>query len=83
MWLTCVKCLMLDTRARPGALPLSTCTQRGETMAALRSLPAVAYGLTMVLLVTPLFAPAVAHLPLQPPEMATGLAVLCCMPTTL
>jgi sodium/bile acid cotransporter 7 len=47
--------------------------QRGETAAALRATTALAYGLTAILL----------RLPLRPPEMALGLAVFCCMPTTL
>ena len=57
--------------------------QRGEMLSALRSTAALAYGLTAILAVTPLLAFAVLRLPLQPPEMALGLAVFCCMPTTL
>lgn len=57
--------------------------QRGESLAALRSTVAVAYGLTTVLLLTPLLALAIVRLPLQPPEVALGLAIFCCMPTTL
>lgn len=43
----------------------------------------VAYGITSILLITPLIALAVLRLPLQPPELALGLAVFCCMPTAL
>lgn len=57
--------------------------QRGESLAALRSTVAVAYGLVTVLLITPLLALAIVRLPLQPPEVALGLAIFCCMPTTL
>ena len=57
--------------------------QRGETLAAVRSTAALAYGLTAILAITPLVAFGVLRLPLAPPEMALGLAVFCCMPTTL
>lgn len=57
--------------------------QKGESLAALRSTAAVAYGLITVLLVTPLLALGIVRLPLQPPEVALGLAIFCCMPTTL
>ncbi|KAL4447317.1 hypothetical protein ABPG77_007350 [Micractinium sp. CCAP 211/92] len=57
--------------------------QRGEMLTALRSTAALAYGLVAILAATPLLALAVLRLPLQPPEMALGLAVFCCMPTTL
>jgi sodium/bile acid cotransporter 7 len=57
--------------------------QKGELLAALKSVTAIAYGLTSILLLTPLAALLVLRLPLQPPEMALGLAVFCCVPTTL
>jgi len=43
----------------------------------------VAYGVTSILLLTPLVSLAVLQLPLHPPELALGLAVFCCMPTAL
>lgn len=57
--------------------------QRGEMLTAVRSTEALAYGLVAILAATPMLAFAVLRLPLQPPEMALGLAVFCCMPTTL
>lgn len=57
--------------------------RQGEALRALRSGGAVAYGLASILLLTPLAALAVLKLPLQPPELALGLAVFCCMPTAL
>jgi solute carrier family 10 (sodium/bile acid cotransporter), member 7 len=57
--------------------------QRGEAQAALRAPLALAYGLTSILLLTPMLSFAALRLPLQPPEMALGLAVFCCVPTTL
>lgn len=52
-------------------------------MAALAARGAVAYGLASVLLLTPLAALIALRLPLQPPALALGLAVFCCVPTTL
>ena len=40
-------------------------------------------GLISILLLTPLASKAVLMLPLQPYELAVGLAVFCCMPTSL
>lgn len=57
--------------------------QRGEAAAALRSPIAIAFGILSTLLITPLAAFGVMRLPLHPPEMALGLAVFCCVPTTL
>lgn len=57
--------------------------QRGETAAAVRATAALAYGLLAILAVTPLAAFAMLRLPVQPPEVALGLAIFCCMPTTL
>ena len=57
--------------------------QRGEAVAALRSPLALIYGVTSILFLTPLAAFAVLRLPLQPPEIILGLAVFCCVPTTL
>jgi sodium/bile acid cotransporter 7 len=44
---------------------------------------AIAYGLASILLLTPLLGLAVVQLPLQPPALALGLGVFCCMPTAL
>ena len=57
--------------------------QQGEAFAALRSPLALIWGVVSILLLTPLAAFPVLQLPLQPPEMALGLAVFCCVPTTL
>lgn len=57
--------------------------EQGEALAAVRSRVAVAYGLAAILLATPLAALVALHLPLQPPQLALGLATFCCVPTTL
>lgn len=57
--------------------------KRGETQRALAARGAVLYGLASILLITPFLGLAALRLPLQPPELAFGLAVFCCMPTTL
>lgn len=57
--------------------------QRGEALAALRSPLALVWGVASILFLTPLAAFPVLRLPLHPPEMALGLAVFCCVPTTL
>ena len=57
--------------------------QKGESLAAVRSTAAVAYGLAVILALSPLLAFGLLRLPLQPREMALGLAVFACMPTTL
>ena len=57
--------------------------RRGEAANALADWRATLYGLASILLLTPLLAPLAYRLPLQPPELALGLAVFCCMPTTL
>lgn len=44
---------------------------------------AIAYGLASILLLTPLLGLAAVQLPLQPPALAVGLGVFCCMPTAL
>lgn len=43
----------------------------------------VAYGLISILLLSPLLAPAVLALPLEPFALRLGLAVFVCMPTAL
>lgn len=59
--------------------------QRGEALTALRSPLALAFGILSTLFLTPLAAFAILNIPssLLHPEMALGLAVFCCVPTTL
>ena len=57
--------------------------QPGEALTAIKSTLALAWGLAAILLITPLMSFAVLKLPLQPPAMALGLAIYCCMPTSL
>ena len=57
--------------------------QPGEALTAIKSTLALVWGLAAILLITPLMAFAVLKLPLQPPAMALGLAIYCCMPTSL
>lgn len=57
--------------------------QQGEAQTALRSPLALVYGIFSILFLTPMIAFLALRLPLNPPEMALGLAVFCCVPTTL
>lgn len=57
--------------------------KRGEAMRALSAWGALAFGFASILFITPLAALAVQRLPLGSPELSMGLAVFCCMPTTL
>jgi sodium/bile acid cotransporter 7 len=57
--------------------------RRGEALRALSAWGAILYGFTSILFITPLAALVVLRLPLGLPELAFGLAVFCCMPTTL
>ncbi len=57
--------------------------QPGEALAAIKSPLALAFGLASILLITPMLSFALLKLPLQPAEMALGLAIYCCMPTSL
>lgn len=57
--------------------------QRGEALAALRRPYAVAYGIIAILLLTPMAALGIVHVPLLEPEIVLGLSVFCCVPTTL
>lgn len=52
-------------------------------MKALSSWGAILFGFASILFITPLAALAVQRLPLGSPELTMGLAVFCCMPTTL
>ena len=57
--------------------------KRGEALRALSAWGAIAFGFASILFITPLAALAVQRLPLGSPELTLGLAVFCCMPTTL
>lgn len=57
--------------------------RRGEALRALSAWGAILYGFASILFITPLAALVVLRLPLGSPELAFGLAVFCCMPTTL
>ena len=57
--------------------------RRGEAARALSAWGAILFGFASILFVTPLAALAVQRLPLGSPELTLGLAVFCCMPTTL
>ena len=54
-----------------------------QAMRALSAWGATLYGCVAILALTPLAAYAALALPLAPRELAVGLAVFCCMPTTL
>ncbi|XP_024029510.1 probable sodium/metabolite cotransporter BASS4, chloroplastic isoform X2 [Morus notabilis] len=45
--------------------------------------PVAILGLVSILLFTPYFSRLILHFRLQPQEFVTGLAIFCCMPTTL
>ncbi|KAM6600593.1 hypothetical protein CsatA_020202 [Cannabis sativa] len=51
--------------------------------AAKEAWPVGLLGLISILLFTPYFSKIILHLQLQPQEFVTGLALFCCMPTTL
>lgn len=57
--------------------------KRGEAADAITAWGAILYGLVTVLLITPLAGLLTLQLPLHPKELALGLTVFCCMPTTL
>ena len=52
-------------------------------MRALSAWGAILFGFASILFITPLAAIIVQRLPLNSPELTLGLAVFCCMPTTL
>lgn len=54
-----------------------------QAVRALSAWGATLYGFVAILALTPLAAHAALALPLAPRELAFGLAVFCCMPTTL
>lgn len=57
--------------------------EKGEAVKALSAKGSLLYGLTSILLLTPLAAPLLLQLPLQPIELVLGLAVFMLTPTTL
>ncbi|XP_039133515.1 probable sodium/metabolite cotransporter BASS4, chloroplastic isoform X2 [Dioscorea cayenensis subsp. rotundata] len=57
--------------------------QSREIDAAIEAWPAGLFGLSSILLFTPLFSRLILQLKLVPQEFVTGVAVFCCMPTTL
>lgn len=59
------------------------CLRLQDVGKALSSKAALLYGFTMVLLLTPLVGIALQYLPVQPDEFRKGLALFCCMPTSL
>ncbi|KAK6933539.1 putative sodium bile acid cotransporter [Dillenia turbinata] len=63
---------------------ISGLTLRSEAIgAAAEAWPVGLIGLISILLLTPSFSRLIVQLHLQPQEFVTGLAVFCCMPTTL
>ncbi|XAR60126.1 hypothetical protein NMG60_11033378 [Bertholletia excelsa] len=55
----------------------------GETKAVSEAFPAVIFGLTSILLLGPFLAKVILQVQLAPQEFVTGLAIFCCVPTTL
>ncbi|KAL6129620.1 hypothetical protein ACLB2K_072970 [Fragaria x ananassa] len=55
----------------------------GEIVAAADAWPVGFFGLVSILFFTPYFSRVILQLPLQPQEFVRGLAIFCCMPTTL
>ncbi|CAH1430832.1 unnamed protein product [Lactuca virosa] len=67
-----------------GIFLISGLTLRSEEVgAAVAAWPVGLYGLASILLLTPLFSKIILQIHLQPQEFVTGLALFCCMPTTL
>lgn len=57
--------------------------RRTEGKEAMESRGACVLGLIAILLLTPLASKAILLIPLKPYELVVGLAVFCCMPTSL
>ncbi|KAK1301138.1 hypothetical protein QJS10_CPB13g01615 [Acorus calamus] len=55
----------------------------GQINAAVEAWPTGLYGLVSILLLSPFFSKLILRLHLAPQEFVTGLAIFCCMPTTL
>ncbi|CAN1298096.1 Probable sodium/metabolite cotransporter BASS4, chloroplastic [Linum perenne] len=57
--------------------------RNGDIGAAAEAWPVGVLGLFSILLFTPCFSRAIVNIQLQPQEFVSGLAIFCCMPTTL
>ncbi|CAN0900586.1 Probable sodium/metabolite cotransporter BASS4, chloroplastic [Linum grandiflorum] len=57
--------------------------RNGDIGAAAEAWPVGVLGLLSILLFTPCFSRVIVQIPLQPQEFVSGLAIFCCMPTTL
>ncbi|VFQ81286.1 unnamed protein product [Cuscuta campestris] len=67
-----------------GIFIISGLTLRTEEVgSAAEAWPVALFGLASILFITPLFSKILLLLRLQPQEFITGLALFCCMPTTL
>lgn len=55
----------------------------GDIVKAAKAWPAALFGVVSILFITPLAAIPVLRLQLSPRELVTGLAIFCCVPTTL
>ncbi|XP_047327514.1 probable sodium/metabolite cotransporter BASS4, chloroplastic [Impatiens glandulifera] len=67
-----------------GIFIISGLTLRSKEIGeAMEAWPAAIFGLGSILILTPIFSRLVLMLRLQPQEFVTGLAIFCCMPTTL
>ncbi|EXB36963.1 hypothetical protein L484_018339 [Morus notabilis] len=67
-----------------GIFIVSGLTLRSEDIGdAAEAWPVAILGLVSILLFTPYFSRLILHFRLQPQEFVTGLAIFCCMPTTL
>ncbi|XP_076934000.1 putative sodium/metabolite cotransporter BASS4, chloroplastic [Bidens hawaiensis] len=67
-----------------GIFIISGLTLRSDEIgAAAEAWPVGLFGLASILLLTPFFSRVILQLHLQPQEFVTGLALFCCMPTTL
>ncbi|KAJ7537926.1 hypothetical protein O6H91_11G028100 [Diphasiastrum complanatum] len=57
--------------------------QDGEFAKAVEAWPLGLFGLASILLFTPMAAYILLQIRLSPPELVTGLAIFCCVPTTI
>ncbi|KAG0589824.1 hypothetical protein M758_1G048600 [Ceratodon purpureus] len=55
----------------------------GDILQAASAWPAALFGVVSILFITPLASIPIMRLQLTPKELATGLAIFCCVPTTL
>ncbi|CAJ2673456.1 unnamed protein product [Trifolium pratense] len=67
-----------------GIFVISGLVLRSEEIgAAVEAWPVGLFGLVSILFLTPYFSRLILQIQLQPQEFITGLAIFCCMPTTL